>query len=116
MLVLSRPHLRTSRRWLNNEQSAADSAYFMANVQFPGIDEDLTAPNHPWIYYGVSRDMFAPCSSSLTAQTTGLLRRCARRAHANPIPRPRLRRDRLQRYGRLSSQPRRPADRAPPQA
>ncbi|EPT05266.1 hypothetical protein FOMPIDRAFT_1013559 [Fomitopsis schrenkii] len=43
-----------SLRWLNNEQSAADSAYFMANVQFPGIDEDLTAPNHPWIYYGGS--------------------------------------------------------------
>ena len=26
----------------------------MANVQFEGIDEDLTAPNTPWIYYGVS--------------------------------------------------------------
>jgi len=25
----------------------------MANVKFPGIDEDLTAPNTPWIYYGV---------------------------------------------------------------
>ena len=25
----------------------------MANVRFPGIDENLTAPNHPWIYYGV---------------------------------------------------------------
>ncbi|KAH9841596.1 peptidase S28 [Rhodofomes roseus] len=43
-----------SLRWLNNEQSAADSAHFMANVKFPGIDEDLTAPNHPWIYYGGS--------------------------------------------------------------
>lgn len=40
-------------RWLNNAQSAADSANFMANVKFPGVDEDLTAPNHPWIYYGV---------------------------------------------------------------
>lgn len=25
----------------------------MANVKFPGIDEDLTAPGKPWIYYGV---------------------------------------------------------------
>ena len=41
------------RSFLNNAQSAADSAHFMANVKFEGIDEDLTAPNHPWIYYGV---------------------------------------------------------------
>ncbi|KAJ7080507.1 serine carboxypeptidase S28-domain-containing protein [Mycena epipterygia] len=41
-------------RWLNNDQSAADSANFMANVKFNGIDEDLTAPNTPWIYYGGS--------------------------------------------------------------
>jgi hypothetical protein len=41
-----------SLRWLNNAQSAADSAFFMANVKFPGIDEDLTAPKTPWIYYG----------------------------------------------------------------
>ena len=40
-------------RFLNNAQSAADSAHFMANVKLPGIDEDLTAPSHPWIYYGV---------------------------------------------------------------
>ena len=25
----------------------------MRNVKFEGIDEDLTAPNTPWIYYGV---------------------------------------------------------------
>ncbi|KAL1745274.1 peptidase S28 [Schizophyllum fasciatum] len=43
-----------SLRFLNNEQSAADSAYFMANVKFDGIDEDLTAPKTPWIYYGGS--------------------------------------------------------------
>ncbi|KAI0365716.1 peptidase S28 [Pilatotrama ljubarskyi] len=43
-----------SLRWLNNAQSAADSANFMAHVKFPGIDEDLTAPGHPWIYYGGS--------------------------------------------------------------
>ncbi|OCH91247.1 peptidase S28 [Obba rivulosa] len=41
-------------RWLNNAQAAADSANFMMNVKFPGIDEDLTAPGHPWIYYGGS--------------------------------------------------------------
>lgn len=40
-------------RWLNNAQSAADSANFMENVKFNGIDEDLTAPGTPWIYYGV---------------------------------------------------------------
>lgn len=42
-------------RWLNNEQALADSANFLANVKFAGIDEDLTAPNTPWIYYGVCR-------------------------------------------------------------
>ena len=40
-------------RWLNNEQALEDSANFMRNVKFQGIDEDLTAPNTPWIYYGV---------------------------------------------------------------
>ncbi|KAJ7275626.1 serine carboxypeptidase S28-domain-containing protein [Mycena rebaudengoi] len=40
-------------RWLN-DQAAADSANFMANVKFSGIEEDLTAPNTPWIYYGGS--------------------------------------------------------------
>lgn len=25
----------------------------MRNIKFPGIEEDLTAPNTPWIYYGV---------------------------------------------------------------
>lgn len=43
-----------SLRFLNNAQSAADSANFMAHVKFPGIKEDLTAPNTPWIYYGGS--------------------------------------------------------------
>ncbi|KAF7314636.1 hypothetical protein MKEN_00937300 [Mycena kentingensis (nom. inval.)] len=41
-------------RWLNNAQAAQDSANFMANVRFEGIDEDLTAPDTPWIYYGGS--------------------------------------------------------------
>ncbi|EJD45939.1 peptidase S28 [Auricularia subglabra TFB-10046 SS5] len=43
-----------SLRWLNNKQAAADSATFMANVRFEGIDDDLTAPGTPWIYYGGS--------------------------------------------------------------
>ena len=46
-------HLITPCSFLNNAQSAADSAHFMANVKFDEIEEDLTAPNHPWIYYGV---------------------------------------------------------------
>ena len=25
----------------------------MAHVKFDGVGEDLTAPNTPWIYYGV---------------------------------------------------------------
>ncbi|KZV92275.1 hypothetical protein EXIGLDRAFT_769142 [Exidia glandulosa HHB12029] len=41
-------------RFLNNNQSAADSANFMADVKFEGIDADLTAPGTPWIYYGGS--------------------------------------------------------------
>jgi len=41
-------------RWLNNNQSAADSANFMASVKFEGIDLDLTSPGTPWIYYGGS--------------------------------------------------------------
>ena len=41
-------------RWLSNEQAAADSANFLANVKFPNISADLTAPGTPWIYYGVS--------------------------------------------------------------
>ncbi|KAF5344869.1 hypothetical protein D9758_011575 [Tetrapyrgos nigripes] len=43
-----------SLRFLNNDQAAADSANFMANVQFEGIDQNLTAPGTPWIYYGGS--------------------------------------------------------------
>ncbi|EIM81403.1 peptidase S28 [Stereum hirsutum FP-91666 SS1] len=41
-------------RWLNNEQALEDSANFMRNVKFEGIDEDLTAPGTPWIYFGGS--------------------------------------------------------------
>jgi hypothetical protein len=54
-------------RWLNNEQALEDSANFMRNVKFEGIDEDLTARNTPWIYYGV-RVLSLPsrCSGHLT--------------------------------------------------
>ncbi|EIN12709.1 peptidase S28 [Punctularia strigosozonata HHB-11173 SS5] len=41
-------------RFLDNAQSAADSARFMSHVKFEGIEEDLTAPHAPWIYYGGS--------------------------------------------------------------
>jgi hypothetical protein len=40
--------------YLTNEQTVADFAYFAQNAVFPGIDEDLTAPNTPWIVYGGS--------------------------------------------------------------
>jgi hypothetical protein len=43
--------------WLNNEQSAEDSANFMRNVQFKGIKRDITAPGTPWIYYGMCQDL-----------------------------------------------------------
>ncbi|KZO95036.1 peptidase S28 [Calocera viscosa TUFC12733] len=43
-----------SLRWLNNAQSAADSARFMRSVRFPGVEEDVGAEGRPWIYYGGS--------------------------------------------------------------
>ncbi|EJU00458.1 peptidase S28 [Dacryopinax primogenitus] len=43
-----------SLRFLNNAQAAADSANFMRSVHFPGVDEDVSALNRPWIYYGGS--------------------------------------------------------------
>jgi hypothetical protein len=51
-------------RWLTNEQAIEDSARFMTNVKFDGIDEDLTAPNTPWIYYGVGVCMIYARSAS----------------------------------------------------
>lgn len=48
--------IRRPYRFLTNEQAAADSANFMSHVNFSssGIEEDLTAPGTPWIYYGGS--------------------------------------------------------------
>ncbi|KAF8586289.1 peptidase S28 [Ramaria rubella] len=43
-----------SLRWLNNAQSAADSAHFMANLKVDGINETIASPSRPWIYYGGS--------------------------------------------------------------
>ncbi|KAF7516693.1 hypothetical protein G7054_g14050 [Neopestalotiopsis clavispora] len=40
--------------YLSNEQTVADFAYFAQNAEFDGIDDDLTAPNTPWILYGGS--------------------------------------------------------------
>jgi len=52
--VIPRLPLNISLSFLNNDQSAADSANFMKNIKFDGVNEDLTAPGTPWIYYGVS--------------------------------------------------------------
>ena len=62
---------RRKNRFLNNEQALADSANFMANVKFTGIEEDLTAPKTPWIYYGVRligialSSLIEPCYAGL---------------------------------------------------
>ncbi|KAF2731918.1 hypothetical protein EJ04DRAFT_578716 [Polyplosphaeria fusca] len=47
---LSTEHLR----FLSTEQALAEIDYFARNVEFEGIDADLTAPNTPWIAYGGS--------------------------------------------------------------
>ncbi|KAG9017151.1 hypothetical protein FRB90_001575 [Tulasnella sp. 427] len=41
-----------SLRWLTNEQALEDSAQFMRNFTYNGVD--LSATNTPWIYYGGS--------------------------------------------------------------
>jgi hypothetical protein len=41
-------------RFLSTEQSLAEIDYFARNVKFEGVEEDLTAPNTPWIVYGGS--------------------------------------------------------------
>lgn len=44
-----------SLRFLTTEQALADTVYFVKNVVFEGFeDEDLTAPNTPYILYGGS--------------------------------------------------------------
>ena len=81
-------NIRVGSRWLTNEQAAADSANFMANVKFDGINEDLTAPGTPWIYYGVSI-LSQPSTTSLIL-LVGILRRCPICAYENSLSRPRL--------------------------
>jgi len=41
-------------RFLTNKQALQDSADFVSKVTFPGLSEDLTSPNVPYIYYGGS--------------------------------------------------------------
>ncbi|KAF1942399.1 hypothetical protein EJ02DRAFT_454264 [Clathrospora elynae] len=49
------PDLTTKNlRFLSTEQALADVDYFAKNVQFEGVDADLTAPNTPWVVYGGS--------------------------------------------------------------
>lgn len=75
-------------RWLTNEQALEDSAKFLANVKFDGIDEDLTAPKTPWIYYGVSACELHPfCFLTGHAGVLCWSQSCP---HASPIPRPGL--------------------------
>ncbi|KAF2465344.1 peptidase S28 [Lindgomyces ingoldianus] len=41
-------------RFLSTEQALAEIDYFARNVEFEGIDHDMTAPRTPWIVYGGS--------------------------------------------------------------
>jgi len=41
-------------RYLTNEQTIADNAYFAQHTTFPGVTGNLTAPGTPWILYGGS--------------------------------------------------------------
>jgi len=43
-----------SLRFLTTQQALADTAYFAQNVVFPGVSDNLKAPNVPWIAYGGS--------------------------------------------------------------
>lgn len=58
----------------------------MANVQFDGIDADLTAPGTPWIYYGVGlmRSWLLPIPN-LVPNLIGLLRGCSCGAYENSL-------------------------------
>ncbi|KKY19748.1 putative extracelular serine [Phaeomoniella chlamydospora] len=48
---LSTPNLR----FLTTDQANADAAYFAQHIVLPGLEhENITAPNVPWIAYGVS--------------------------------------------------------------
>jgi len=49
------PNVSTKNlRFLSTEQSLAEINHFALNVEFEGVDADLTAPNTPWIVYGGS--------------------------------------------------------------
>jgi hypothetical protein len=69
----------------NDEQALEDSANFMRNVNFDGIDEDFTAHNTPWIYYGVRGPfvgLFSPLDVYGRRLIVGLLRRGTVGSHA----------------------------------
>jgi len=50
----------------------------MRNVKFQGIDEDLTAPNTPWIYYGVRVFPLALLKMAINTDTFCCVHRRAR--------------------------------------
>lgn len=50
----------------------------MRNVKFQGIDEDLTAPNTPWIYYGVRVFLLAFLKMAINTDYFRCVRRRAR--------------------------------------
>ena len=45
----------------------------MANVKFDGVNEDLTAPNTPWIYYGVCVRPEPTCVAPFHCNLRGLM-------------------------------------------
>ncbi|KAF2840871.1 hypothetical protein M501DRAFT_1010061 [Patellaria atrata CBS 101060] len=51
---LEDPYSTENLRFLTTDQALADTAYWMKNVKFEGIDADLTAPGTPYILYGGS--------------------------------------------------------------
>ena len=71
-------------RFLNNEQALADSANFMANVKFEGIEEELTAPKTPWIYYGV-RVIGIALSSLIEPRFVGFVCGCSLRNYEGSL-------------------------------
>jgi hypothetical protein len=77
------------QRFLTNEQAAEDSANFMKNIKLDGIQEDLTAPGTPWIYYGVGRLLINVCVILLPDRVfiLGLVCRRSCSAHESSLSR-----------------------------
>lgn len=68
----------------------------MAKVKFPGVDEDITAPNTPWIYYGVCANHMP--LASFADRTSGVVRWCSRGSHEGSLSSTGLRSCCVQRY------------------